>query len=239
MRRNCAQRRLGKGMKRLGECRKPLVGNPPRGQQLVEYSPSSAYGRRKGQVMAIGKGVVTGHFIAHWGVPNELYPRYARGSREFAILEFAPRPPRTKWRYATNGMSSYIQPHPDGNIHVRTELYASSSRRAEWILDLLTAMASYPIDVGTFFAEGDTIDVGGPIDQNTSCFTGILLAPPVPLSLGVVGGLVEKILVHQVVGLVQAEIDFAAGHEGAGALIWKKLITKGELPLDEVRSSVI
>ena len=57
------------------------------------------------------KGVITAHFIFHWGVPKEIRPRKLPGIGELAILEFAPKGVRLTWRYATNGMSSYIQHH--------------------------------------------------------------------------------------------------------------------------------
>lgn len=184
------------------------------------------------------KGLVTGHYITHWGVPSKISPLSARGIEAFAVLEFAPKWPRKTWRYATNGMSSYLQCYTDEHVNVRTELCASSKDRADWIQDLLMAMASYPIDYDTYFAEGDTIDVGQSIDRKSSCFTGILIAQPEPSTLGLVSGIAENVLVHQLVGLLPSEVRFAEEH-GDGMVLWQKLINESDHLLDVKRLSVV
>src|SRR5580704_9632420 len=163
------------------------------------------------------KGIVTGHFISHWGVPTEIRPRKLPGIGECAILEFAPRGTRATWRYATNGMSSYAHNHPDGIVMVRTELYGSTKEKAAWVDDLLAAIATYPLDFKTYLAEGDTINVRQPIDRHSSRFTAILLAAPGrsdPETVGLVDRMPEKVLVHQVVGILPSEADFAEQHGG-------------------------
>lgn len=188
---------------------------------------------------AYEKGKITGHFIAHWGVPKEIRPLDIGKIREFAILEFEPREPRRTWRYATNGMSSYLQPHPEKLVKVRTELYACTKERTRWIDELLAAMAVYPQDYATYFAEGDTINVGQPIDQMHSRYQAILLAPPGPVdppTLGLVSGVSENILVHQIIGLLPSEIAFA--EEYSGKELWERLLKKGEPALDEIRSPI-
>ena len=125
------------------------------------------------------------------------------GIEEFAILEFAPNATRKTWRFATNGMSAYAQPREDDPAVVRTELFACARSRETWIADLLAAIATYPKDYATHLAEGDSIDVGQPVDRRHSPYIGVLLAPPGPFdpaTIGLVGGCSEKILVHQVVG---------------------------------------
>ena len=184
------------------------------------------------------KGTITGHFIAHWGVPSNIFPLSATGIEAFAVLEFAPKGSRRSWRYATNGMSSYPQFYPDEHVSVRTELYASTSDRADWVLDLLKAMGSYPFDCQTYFAEGDTVNVGQSIDQKLSCFTGILIAPPQPSTLGLVSSLQEKVLVHPLIGLLPTEVQFSEEHCG-GKMLWQKLIAQNELLLDVARTPVV
>jgi hypothetical protein len=183
------------------------------------------------------KGIITGHFILHWGVPNEIRPMKARGIEEFAILEFAPRGTRKTWRYATNGMSSYYQFHPDQSVRVRTEIYACTSEKAIWVDELLAAIASYPKDYNTYIAQGDTIDVESPIDRNYSFYTGILIAPPGPAdtpTVGLIGGLSNNVLVQQVVGLFPNEVQFAKSH--GGNLLFQQLSkNKEELLLDYKR----
>jgi len=184
------------------------------------------------------KGNITRHFISHWGVPSNIFPLSARGIEAFAVLEFAPKGSRRSWRYATNGMSSYRQCYPDEHISVRTELYTSTNHRADWVLDLLMAMASYPIDCQTYFAEGDTVNVGQSIDQKLSCYTGILIAPPQPPTLGLVSSMQEKVLVHQLIGLLPTEVQFSEEHCG-GKTLCQKLITETELLLDVARSPIV
>jgi hypothetical protein len=184
------------------------------------------------------KGMITAHFIRHWGVPEDIHPRKVAGIGSFAVREFAPKDPRKTWRYATNGMSSYVQAHPDPRIRVRTELFACTAHRAAWIGDLLVAVARYPLDCSTYLAEGDTIDVGQPIDRDRSSYTSILLAPPGPFdaaTVGLIGGLSENVLVHQVVGLVQKEIGLAQEH--GGMALWQRIVKYGEALLDEGRIS--
>jgi hypothetical protein len=185
------------------------------------------------------QGTITGHFMSHWGVPMAIYPWNARGIPEFAVLEFGPRPPRMTWRYATNGMSSYAQEHPERNVDVRCEVFCCTRNRASWVNDLLAAVAAYPIDYHTSLADGDTIDVGQPIDRSESPYTGILLSAPSgdAQTLGLVGGLANDILVHQIVGLLPREVDFAAAN--GGRVLAKRLEAAGELLLDQGRQSVI
>jgi hypothetical protein len=187
--------------------------------------------------MSSNQQIITGHFIAHWGVPREIRPRKVQGIEKFAILEFGPRGSRTTWLYATNGMSSYAQAYPDDHMKICTELYACCKQRVTWVDDLLAAIATYPRDCTTYLAEADTIEVGQPIDRNSSGYTGILLAPPYPPTLGLVGSLSENVLVHKVVGLLPAEVQFAERH--GGRVLLEKLTKYGELGLDESRVPVV
>jgi hypothetical protein len=179
-------------------------------------------------------GIITGHFISHWGVPKAIRPRALQGISEFAILEFAPRGTRETWRYATNGMSSYAQDHPDKLLRIRTELYVCTKQQATWADDLLAAMATYPLDYTTYLGEGDTINVGQPLDRRSSAFTAVLLAGPGlvdPGTLGLVGGMSDNVLVHQVVGVFPAEAEYAEKHSGSS--LWERLAKNGDLLLDD------
>jgi len=187
--------------------------------------------------MSIDKGSITGHFIAHWGVPTNIRPRQVNPFGDFAILEFAPKGDRTSWRYATNGMSSKTQLTDEGGS-VRTELYTCSRQRLPWVDDLLVAMATYPFLNDTYLSEFDTIDAQQAIDQKASPYTGILLAPPGPSdpeTLGLAGKPGEDVLIHQVVGLLPNELECAS--RGGARDLWKKLLGEGEPALDRVRSS--
>ena len=186
--------------------------------------------------MSIDKGAITGHFIAHWGVPSEIRPRQVNPFGELAILEFAPKGKRSSWRYATNGMSSKAQAANERG-GVRVELYTTSLRRAPWIDELLLAVATYPFLNNTYLSEFDTIDVQGPIDQGVSPYTGIMLAPPGPFdseTLGLAGKPGEDVLIHQVVGLLPNELERAV--RGGAKDVLKALLIQGEAAIDRVRS---
>lgn len=148
----------------------------------------------------------------------EIYPRAQHGfDGAFAILEFAPRGSRASWRYATNGMSSRIQACPQPGVRVRTELYAATARRAPWVCDLLTALAAYPWDQQTWFSEGDTIELQESPTSRKCPFAGIMLVRPGaidPPEIGLAGDL-EPVLIHQLAGLVPAELQQAKRGSGA------------------------
>lgn len=180
---------------------------------------------------------ITGHFLAHWGLVSGIRPRKVRGFEEFAILDFAPTPSRLSHIYATNGMSAYAQHGPKEEITLRTELYGCCKESAPWVDDLLAGLATYPRDYATCLCEGDTIAVGQPIDRRNSRFTGILLAPPSLPTLGTVADLPYTVLVHEVVGILADELEFAIKH--GGPALWEKLKEQGELYLDEDRPSVV
>jgi hypothetical protein len=158
----------------------------------------------------------TGHLIAHWGVPRQIYPRKSLAGQALAVVEFAPRPNEEGWRYITNGMSEYLQLVND--TRVRTELLAYSLKRHDWIVDLLDGLSRYPTQHGTFFAEFDTIPVGQPIDRGASCFHGVLLAPlprSESASLDPMWGLFpEPVHTLLIVGIHASEIAFASEHGG-------------------------
>ncbi|HEX5243152.1 MAG TPA: suppressor of fused domain protein [Tepidisphaeraceae bacterium] len=156
--------------------------------------------------------LMTTHWIAHLGVPREIHPRALNGfDGAFAILEFAPRGSRASWRYATNGMSSRVQACPQPGVRVRTELYGATIQRAPWMCDLLTALAAYPWDQQTWLAEGDTIELRESPTSRNCPFAGIMLAWPGaidPPEIGLAGDS-EPILIHQLAGLLSAELEQA------------------------------
>jgi hypothetical protein len=121
---------------------------------------------------------------------------------------------------------------------VRTELYTCSQHRLPWVDELLVAMATYPFLNETYLSEFDTIDAQQPIDQETSPYTGILLAPPGPTdpeTLGLAGKPGEDVIIHQVVGLLPKELEYAA--QGGARDLWRKFLGEGELAIDRIRSS--
>lgn len=186
------------------------------------------------------KGIVTAHFITHWGVPSQIRRHALRRIGDFAILEFAPNQSRVTWRYATNGMNVLRQRHDDSSVVVRTELYASTKDRATWVDELLAGLADYPFDYDTWLADGDTVEVGQPLDRNVSPYTGVLLAAPGmhdSQTVGLIGGLSDKILVHQVIGLLPGEVQYASVH--GASILYERAAAGGHDLLDVVRDSVL
>ncbi len=184
-------------------------------------------------------GTITAHFISHWGVPAAISPRQVAGA-EVAILEFAPRGERRTWRYSINGMSRCCQYSPDPSLNVCTELYVCTNAQMPLAEELLIALAAFPNDNPTYIADGDTIDFEQPIRCGRCSFVGILLAPPGPIdspTLGLVAGLPNDVLVHQVVGLLPSEMNFAKRH--GGKRLWERLAVGGEPLLDGPRAPVI
>jgi hypothetical protein len=185
------------------------------------------------------KQQVTGHFLVHWGVPKDFHLRrpLAEG-RDLAIMEFPPGAERATYRFATNGLSGI--PQDSGDERVRAELYACSSNSHPWVIELLDALARYPIRHQTCLREFDTIAVG-PIDRERSLFTAILLAPPGADEKETLGAIAteytEATLVHQVIGIFEDECQLAI--EEGGEELWRRLSALGlVLALDAKRQSV-
>jgi hypothetical protein len=192
------------------------------------------------------KQEVTAHYIRHWGVP--LRPHLEEPcSRELAVFEFAPgrqfhsQPPLQTSRFATNGMSACVQSY-QGRLG-RTEIYASARSSAPWVLELLVAVANYPQTFETLLEQFDTIPIDGPIDQDRSPFTALLLGPPEPEdpdTLGVIVGVTpEPVLVHRVVGITPSEYKFALNYKH-GEELWGRLVSLGQpLLIDQPRPEAV
>lgn len=181
----------------------------------------------------------TGHYIVFWGVPGEIHVRKELGTSSLAILEFPPRSGRSTWRYATNGMSEYVQTY-EGTTS-RTELFACTSRKLSWVVSLLDALARYPSQEQTLLGAFDTVAVGQPIDRDSSAFSAVLLAPPhlEADALGVMAGLTdEPIHISHVIGIFESECAFAV--ENGGAALYARLRAHGSsFLLDALRTPVV
>lgn len=180
---------------------------------------------------------ITAHFMLHWGPPSEIRPRRMPGIEKFAILEFGPTVSRKTWFYATNGMSSYAQTRAGEGAPLRTEVYCASKERLTWVDNLLAGIATYPNDHKTCLAVTDTIEVGQPIDQRSSPFTGVLFGPPPLATLCVIDPPPAEVQIHQVIGLLPGETAFAAQH--GGRALWHLLGKQENFFLDEVRAPII
>jgi hypothetical protein len=182
----------------------------------------------------------TAHFIAHWGVPKAIHQQVDLSGLPLAILEFSPNRYLTSWRYATNGMSEHLQ--EGGDRKVRTELYACSHDEAPWLIQLLDALARYPIQQATFLSEYDTMPLVSGMPGVPPEFGGILLAPPDPHDPVTLGALQVDdslpVLVHQVVLVTTSELNFAINNDGRA--LWGRLLKHDQLLVaDKQRPSAV
>ena len=190
--------------------------------------------------MEQNSGIITSHYIFHWGVPSDIHPLRLAQIPKFAIFGFSPTSTRQSWRYATNGMSSYVQSERSREIHVKSEIFVRSRNKLNWIYGLLSAVATYPLDYNTSIVENDTIDVGQPIDRDESKLTGLLITAPGPdecESLGVIAHNNENILVHEIIAVYPSELEFAKSH--GGAALAKLIVSYGDCLIDGNRPSVV
>lgn len=101
----------------------------------------------------------TAHYMRHWGPPTNVHQQAFIGDDAFAVMEFPPSERVAGWRYATNGMGG--REHSKGVMPIRTELYCSTSGRADWCGELLHGIARYPFENNTGIVELDTIPMVG------------------------------------------------------------------------------
>lgn len=183
----------------------------------------------------------TAHYISCWGVPDNIFSGYNIEEIELAIFEFAPHNNRLTWRYVTNGMSEFLQNYENNTI--RTELYVSTNNSVKWALPFLTALAKYPYQNKTYFADYDTIPIGKSIGNNNSPFSAVLLAPFYVTNedeenMGEIDKIFDnQIFINFVVPIYENECNFAI--ENGGETLWKKLLSsKYPLELDAKRPSI-
>jgi len=165
----------------------------------------------------------TGHFMAHLGVPSEIHVRAPLQGKDLAILEFSPRQNLPVRTFATNGMSEHVQ-LLDGRA-TRTELILVVADSQPWTVELLDALARYPLAHQTRLLEHDTMALDEGVIEKVRPFVGLLIASPARTFKPTLGGISDPELgcipVHQVVGITGRELDFAianGGHE-----LWNRL----------------
>jgi hypothetical protein len=190
------------------------------------------------------KQTITGFFMLHWGVPTQFHIQEP-DPLELAVIEFSPgRQSSTQTqletsRFATNGMSVY-----DQGEGYRTELYVNARISAPWIIQLLVAFARYPMQYDVRLCERNTVPAAEAICRDKTLFTAFLIAEPGPEphdpeTLGVIpNAYPERVFVHQVVAITQAEYEFALKHDSEA--LWERLVNLGRpLLLDEARPDAI
>jgi len=182
----------------------------------------------------------TGFYIQEWGVPKEIHICDPIADNELAVFEFLPCRGRKSWRYATNGMSEYIQKYEE--YLFRTELYALTNNQAPFAVKLLSSMARYPFSNQTYFSEFDTIPLGHSIGQKNLKYTALLLAPPCPEDGAQFNQIPdvtkEPIYIYFVAPLFATELEFAINKGGKN--LWEILLNSGfSLALDAKRKAVV
>ena len=182
----------------------------------------------------------TGHYITHWGVPRDIQPAAFPAGGELAILEFAPRVASGLWRHVTNGMSEHAQRTEDGVV--RTELYVYTREPTARAAGVLRALAAYPFQHNTYFADFDTVPLAEAAEPRLVPFSGVLLAPGGPeeaQTLSEIHGVAnEPVFVHLVLPIHRAEMQLAI--EMGGRELWSKLLSsEAMLALDADRPTVV
>lgn len=129
---------------------------------------------------------IVNHYLDAFGQPNKIFqedniPEPAPNT--IRVLEFAPPSPDYDWEYATVGASSRPMPADQGQgpeAQHRIELLIYSRKRQPELADLLTKLAIYPFQLGTYFASGHTIaGTPGVAVVTGSSLTEILLIHPI------------------------------------------------------------
>lgn len=165
--------------------------------------------------------------LPHFSVPKEVHSfEMEDGKTQLGVMEFAPahdRVQRSFWTYATNGMSERRMPcknEPHGDPKFRVELIGYASNQADWVIQLLHAMAMYPFQQKSGFVVGHTLPVDAPQPR---LWDGYLLVNPLlepedfnPMAIDI--GIADWIFFVQVFGLVGPELEFGI-EEGGPALI--------------------
>lgn len=182
----------------------------------------------------------TGHFIKHWGVPEDIIIKPYINNNELAYLIYPPKDNRQTWRCVTNGMSEYTQ--DTGQQLIRTEVYCCMNNMSNWIVSLLNAITLYPFNNNTYIADFDTIPVGKPIDQMNSRFSNLLLAPGMyedNEKVSVISGITnENIYLHLIVPIYETECKYAINN--GGKELWSCLLHSNcSLCLDACRQSIV
>lgn len=181
--------------------------------------------------------MISAHYIAHWGTPGEIVLRKNARVQPLAVMTFPPRPGRPNWRIASNGMHAIRQGGKGGDI--RCELFVSSGTTKEWMFDLLESLAAYPIDYNLTLGQNHTIDVGQPIDQHSSNYSGLLLSSPFPwdpMSLEL-PSTTSDVRIWKILPLLPSELDFARNLNGTE--LFKKLEVHGDRLIDGEQPAVV
>ena len=113
------------------------------------------------------------HYVQNWNVQPESCP-FRRGPvhelpPEFTVLAFPPHPGRTRWTYATCGMSL-----PED--HEPMELHIFSPIRSESLVELLFAIAHFH-RTGAKLDLGHTVNFGRPWLNASQCSYGFVSLP--------------------------------------------------------------
>ncbi len=146
------------------------------------------------------------------------------------VFEYKPSPTRDTWLYVTSGTSNPWEQEPEeydpeAYSGIGSELVLETAQQSDWAVDFLAKLLAYNILLAHGrLGEAEPLDygarasVGGPIDGNAdSLLRAVVIAEPstFPSAFQLPSGKVDLL---EVVGITEAERDFAKA-EGSAALL--------------------
>jgi hypothetical protein len=198
-------------------------------RQREEHLYPALFGSKSKGIFPLGADILTTTFKQ-----KSIDPRWLH----HGVFEFAPTLARESWLYVTSGMSNDWEanrPNPETPSGLGCEFVMETPHAAQWaIVRLLHTMAfqillchgRYPgrEPLGNY----DRIPLRSSIRTESSALTWLMLAPPVGFARQ---GLLESgpFEFHQLVGITEAEAEYARSHDGS-ALV-EILKTRGGFPL--------
>ncbi len=143
------------------------------------------------------------------------------------VFESPPCDQHKSWLYVTSGMSNAWedeQPDADGPSGLGCEFVFESSVQGNWAILRIQQLMAFQILLAhdrypgrDLLSSFDRIPLRGSITPEDSVLTHLMIAPPVgyPASFGLESGQVDLLAV---VGISDAEAQFARDHDGAALL---------------------
>jgi hypothetical protein len=158
----------------------------------------------------------------------------------YGVFEFAPTSSRDSWLYVTSGMSNdweAASPDPSNTSGLGCEFVLETTQQAEWAILCLLHVMTFQILLyhGRYpgsqpLRDFDRIPLRGSIRAGQSLLTRLMVAPPArfPRDAQLDSG---SFSFHQLVGISEAETEFARAHDGPALL--ELLLAHGYFPVTD------
>jgi hypothetical protein len=191
----------------------------------------SLFGASSRGIFPIQAEMLTGMFKQESFDPRWLH---------YGVHEFAPAPARDSWLYVTSGMSNDWEadrPEPTTPSGLGCEFVLETTQQSEWAILRLLHLMTFQILLchGRYPGRGplsdfDRIPLRGPIRQDHSVLTYLMVAPPsrFPRTNQLESGSFDF---YQIVGISEAEAVYARSHGGPALL--ELLVAHGGYPVTD------